>query len=159
MKTRIVFSTKHGCTEKCAQKIKNHLSGDTVVVNLKQNGNVDLSGFDTVIIGGSIHASRVQTRIIKFLNKNSEILLEKKLGLFLCCMEQGEKAVKQLNDAFPHVLRNHASACEILGGEFNFEKMNFIERFIVRKVAKTEKSVSRISDDKIERFAEKINSA
>ena len=159
MKTLIVFSTKHGCTEKCAQKIKNHLSGDTVVVNLKQNGNVDLSGFDTVIIGGSIHAGRVQTRIIKFLNKNSEILLEKKLGLFLCCMEQGEKAVKQLNDAFPNVFRNHASACEILGGEFNFEKMNFIERFIVRKVAKTEKSVSRISDDKIERFAEKINSA
>ena len=42
----------------------------------------------------------------------------------MCCMEEGEKATNQFNEAFPDELIQHASATGIFGGEFNFEKMN-----------------------------------
>lgn len=52
-------------------------------------------------------------------------------------MEEGEVAQKQLQNAFPDELLNIAKATACFGGEFNFEKMNFFERLIVKKVAKS----------------------
>jgi menaquinone-dependent protoporphyrinogen oxidase len=38
------------------------------------------------------------------------------------------------------------------GGEFLFEKMNFFERAVIKRIAKTDKSVSSIKEDEIVRF-------
>jgi menaquinone-dependent protoporphyrinogen oxidase len=67
-------------------------------------------------------------------------------------MEEGEKATKQLEEAFPVELLKHASATGIFGGEFNFEKMNFIERAAIRKIAGVDKSVSKIKQEELDRF-------
>ena len=71
-------------------------------------------------------------------------------------MHEGETAKKQFDEAFPEELIKHASSRGIFGGEFNFEKMNFIERFIVKKVVKVDKSVSKIDEEKINKFASEI---
>jgi len=157
MKNIIIYATKHGCTEKCAQKLRQKLHGETYAINIKNSGNIDLTDFDTVVLGGSIHAGRIQKSLVNFCNNNENILLNKNIGVFICCMEHGGKAEKQFNEAFPENLRNHASAGGIFGGEFNFEKMNFIEKFIVRKVAKVENGVSEISEESISLFAEQLN--
>ena len=75
----------------------------------------------------------------------------------MCCMEEGEKATNQFNEAFPDELIQHASATGIFGGEFNFEKMNFIERYIVKKIAKIDKSISKISEENINKFISQIS--
>jgi len=157
MKKLIVFATRHGCAEKCANKLKEKLGEDTDVVNLKHRSKIDIDEYSTVIIGGSIHAGMVQKRIKKFCSRNADTLLKKKLGLFLCCMEEGDKAEAQFKNAFTEELINHATATGILGGEFDFGKMNFIESLIVKKVAKVEKSVSRFSEENISRFADKLS--
>jgi menaquinone-dependent protoporphyrinogen oxidase len=72
-------------------------------------------------------------------------------------MEEGEKANKQFNEAFPEELRKYASAIGIFGGEFNFERMNVIEKFIVKKIAKVNESVSKISEESINQFVEQIS--
>ena len=66
--------------------------------------------------------------------KRSDILKQKRLGLYLCCMEEGETAQKQFNEAYPVELRDHATALGLFGGAFNFEKMNAFERMIIKKV-------------------------
>ena len=109
--------------------------------------------YDTVIIGGSIHAGMLQRSVKKFCNDHTKILLRKKVGLFLCCMEEGEKAEKQFNDNYPQILRDHASAKGTFGGEFIFEKMNIIAKSIVKKVANIGHSVSKISEESIKQFA------
>jgi len=155
MRTLIVYSTTHGCTEKCALTLKDRLAGETETANLKK-AKPDLKAFDTVIIGGSIHAGRVQNRIKQFCSSHSQELKEKKLGLYLCCMEEGEKAQKQFDDAYPQELREHASAAGLFGGAFDFEKMNPIERAIIKKIAKIDKSINRVSEEKVHAFAEKM---
>jgi menaquinone-dependent protoporphyrinogen oxidase len=157
--TAIVYMTKHGCTEKAAQILMEKLGGDVAAVNLKSAGEPDLSQYDTVIIGGSIYAGKIQVRVTKFIEKHREVLLTKRLGLYLCCMFDGETAGKQFEEAYPWELRDHACATGLFAGELDFSKMNFFERKIVKKVANIEESVSRLDSCAIEEFAQKMSEA
>jgi len=158
MQILIVYSTHHGCTEKCAGSLARQLAGDVRTVDLKKAKLPPLNQFETIIIGGSIHAGRVQQRITKFCNKNRDLLRSRRLGLFLCCMEEGDKAAEQFNQAFPDDLRAHATVKGFFGGEFNFNRMNWFEKAIIKKIAKIETSISKIKEDEITRFAKAIRS-
>lgn len=157
MKTIIIYSTHNGCTEKCAKNLSQKLNGDISVVNLKNVTPKILNDYDTIIIGGSIRAGKIQSKIKKFCLQQAASLKTKRLGLFLCCMEQGDTAQKQFDDAYPEELRQHAMATGLFGGEFNFDKMNFLEKAIIRKVANVTESVSRISEENITEFAQQMN--
>lgn len=157
MKTLIVYSTNHGCTEKVSQQIADFLGEDTSLHNLKSKIAPDLSSFHRVIIGGSIHAGQIQKKVKDFCAKNSEQLLEKELGIFICCMEKGEKAEQELKAVFDENLLKHAKATACLGGEFNFEKMNFLEKMIIKKIAKVDKSISNIDTQAIRNFSEALH--
>lgn len=63
-------------------------------------------------------------------------------------------------------LLNKAVAKEFFGGEFRFKKMNFMERFVVKKVAgsdlsipelDTSQDISKLSDTNINRFVKLLN--
>jgi menaquinone-dependent protoporphyrinogen oxidase len=138
------------------QELAAKLSGDITIVNLKNDKNPDFENYDRVIIGGSIHAGKIQRKVRDFCENNLEKLGYKEIGLFICCMHEGEEARKQLNDAFPEKLHQYAKTEAILGGEFNFDKMHLLERFVVRKVAKVEQSISRIDHEAIDIFANKM---
>ncbi|WP_297086788.1 flavodoxin domain-containing protein [uncultured Draconibacterium sp.] len=157
MKTLIAYCTTHGCAEKTANKLKQFLGGEIVLVNLKNEANPDVTNFDRVIIGGSIHAGQIQKRVKEFCRHQLKPLQNKELGLFICCMEEGEKAEIQLHDAFPNVLLQHAKAKAYFGGEFDFNKMNFFQKLIVKKVAKVEDSVSSINHEAIKNFSKQMN--
>ena len=157
MNSVVLYATRHGCAEEAARQLQNKINGSVQLVNVKKDSIPDLSGFDTVIIGGSIHAGRIQSRIKKFCNKNIDLLKQKRLGLYLCCMEEGETAQKQFDEAYPDELRNYAEALGLFGGAFDFEKMNVAERLIVKKVAKISESVFRLNEENILRFATIIN--
>jgi len=156
MKTLIAYTTNHGCTEKCAMKVKMQLNQDTELLDLKHSRSIDLNKYETIVIGGSIHAGRIQNRVKKFCQQNLELLRSKKVGLFLCCMEEGETAEKQFINAFPGELIQHSSASGIFGGEFNFERMNFIEKTIIKKVAKVDQNISKIDENSIAEFVRAI---
>jgi menaquinone-dependent protoporphyrinogen oxidase len=157
MSTLIVYVTSHGCTEKAAQMLAEQLKDEVNLVNLKKSSRPDLSAFDTIIIGGSIHAGRIQGRVKRFCQDHLDTLKQKRLGLFLCCMEEGDTAQKQFDEAFPAELRTHAAAAGLFGGEFDFDKMNFIQRAIIKKIAGTSENVSKIKKDNIHQFAATLN--
>ncbi|MBI9052610.1 MAG: flavodoxin domain-containing protein [Bacteroidales bacterium] len=156
MKIAIIYSTKHGCADKCAHTLANEIETNTALINLEFSTDANLAEFDTIIIGGSIHAGMINKKVKKFIEKNQEKLLTKKLGLFLCCLFEGEKALQQFQDAYPEDIRNKAIAHGLFGGELDFEKMNFFEKAIVKKVANIEQSTSRINYSNIKDFALKI---
>lgn len=158
MKTLIVYASSNGCTETCSEKLAEALPDSPQLANIKKSRQLNLENFDTILIGGSIYAGRIQGAIKKFCDKNLEELKHKQIGLFLCCMEEGETAVKQFESAYPEELRKHAIAKGLFGGEFNFEKMNFVQKAIIKKIAKTDKSISKISEENIAEFIQSIKS-
>ena len=154
MGTAIIYTSSHGTTERIAQLLKAEINkNNTDIIKLKLRSIQNLNQYEQIIIGTSIHAGRIPRNMQKFMLANADVLKDKKLGLYLCCMYEGEKAQEQLKNAFPDLLSQHAVSTQILGGEFLFEKMNFLERAIVRKVAGVKESVSKIKMDEIKKFA------
>ncbi len=153
--TAIIYMSKHGTTEKIALQLHKLIDEEGVhPIDLKVNKKPDLRKYDKIIIGGSIHAGSIQKKIKDFIKSNMEELMKKEIALFLCCMKDGEEAREQFDNAYPEALRKHALKIEILGGEFLFNKMNFFERAIVRKIAGVEENISKIDHQKITEIAE-----
>lgn len=156
MNTAIIYATTHGTTEKVALKIK-ELAGseNTFLFNLKDGLPFDLDVFDKIIIGGSIHAGMIQKRVKDFCKQHTLELLQKPLGLYLCGMNEPEYEV-QMAKNFPEILRRHATAMDTLGGEFLFDKMNFFQKLIVKKVSGISESVHKLNDEKIQNFTNNL---
>ncbi len=134
------------------------MEGEVLAVDLKRDKiTYNVSDFDFVIIGGSIHAGSIQGRIKHFIGKHHEIIMTKKLGLFLCCWRDGKLAIEQFENAFPKELRDIAIANGIFGGEFLISKMNFVEKQIVKKVSGITTESSYLDTTAIMTFVMKIN--
>jgi menaquinone-dependent protoporphyrinogen oxidase len=150
MKTAVIYATSHGTTEKVAQKIKLGLGENGIVTfNLKTNKTIDLSPYENIVIGGSIHAGSVQGSVRDFCKKNMVDLLQKRVALYVCAMNEPEYE-QELKSAFPEILYNYAVCKKVVGGEFNFEKMNFLEKIIVKKVSGISETVEKIDNAAIE---------
>ena len=123
MSTAIIYTSSHGTTEKIANMIKTEIKKDDVdIIKLNLKALEDLQKYDQIIIGSSIHAGKIPRIMQKFMIKNHDTLSNKKIGLYLCCMHEGQAAKDQFNNAFSPELCKHAIATGILGGEFLFEK-------------------------------------
>lgn len=159
MKTLIAYGTKYGSTEKCANILLERLNGEVDLCNLKETKNVDLSKYDKVVIGGSIYMGKIQKAVSQFCITNLDVLREKKIGLYICCMRDGDIAETEIKESFPLELVNDAVVKGYFGGEFIITKMNFLERFIVKKIAKINIDTSNISVERISDFADLINNS
>lgn len=168
MKTLIVYGSKYGATKICAKKIAKGLKGKVEVINLKDKKVIALKDYDKVLIGTSIYAGMVRKEVKRFCHNNKEELMTKKLGLFLSCME--ENIETYINNGFSEDLKNNFLVTVGCGGIFNFSKMNFFEKFIIKKIYSSKKdakgnttkidtktNIEKISNSKIQEFVEAVN--
>lgn len=157
--TLIVFASNHGTVEKCARELFRRIDGKVDICNLNRRDFLpDLSGYDSIIVGGSIHGGEIQEEISFFCNENLELLTTKRIGLFINCLYSGDKAQQQLDDAFPEALRRNAVARDYFGGEVDKLKLSFWERVVTTRMIEKGDLVVAISKERIERFAEKMSS-
>ncbi len=159
MNTLIAYATKYGCTEKCAKLLAEKLTGNVKLCNLKNNSKPDINKYDKIIIGGSVYMGKIRKEVNKFCNNNFKKINQKKIGLFICGMEEQDKTIEHFDDFFPKELISKAITKNSFGGEFIFKNMNMMERFIIKKVSKEENDISKILSDNIEKFANEMNNA
>lgn len=159
METAIIYASKHGTTSLVAEKIKSLLIDDEVVLfNLDNQDRIELCHFERIIIGSPLYTGTPLPVVRKFIEQNLLALLQKKVGIFVCCMFF-DKAEKQIIKGFPELLRNHARSIKNMGGEFRFEDMNCIERLVVKKISGATGSVSEINVRNIELFVGELTAA
>jgi menaquinone-dependent protoporphyrinogen oxidase len=157
MNTLIAYGTKYGCAQKCAIELAKEFDGTVDLVNLKERGNVDLSGYDRVIIGGSAYIGKIQKEVTEFISANMNEILKKEVGLFICGMQEGDMIEKEIAENFPSELISKAKSVMNFGGEFNFKKMNFMEKAIIKKISKVSSDKSDIYHDNIKKLAMDLN--
>ena len=156
MKTAVIYATKHGTTEMVAKKIQRHLLPLQVdLINLARNKQPDISSYDRIVVGSSIHAGKNQSVVQKFCAKNMPELLQKQVGLYLCCLNENEFD-QSMAYAYPEILRNHAFSVELVGGEYRTDKMNFIECFLVKKIVGVTEPQSLMNRENIDRLLSKL---
>lgn len=152
MSTLIVYASKYGFTKTCAEILAKKLGENVDIYDLNSN-LPDLMKYDKVIVGGSIYAGKIRKPVMRFCTDNLNTLKGKKLGLFICGMAKEDDAQKQLESSFPQELLAVCAAKGFFGGECNYEKMNFLEKFIMKKITGSKQSQSKIAEDNITRFA------
>lgn len=156
--TLIVFASEHGTVEKCARELFRLIEGKVDICDLNKRDIIpDLSGYDSIVIGGSIHSGKIQRVISDFCVTNLDLLINKRIGLFINCIYSGEKALKQLEEAFPRELSDKAVVREYFGGEINELKLNYWEKIITKQMIDQENLVVSLSKEKIDHFAKTIS--
>lgn len=160
MRALIVYATKYGCTEKCVDILKSYLDIEVDVFNAKSN-KIRLEKYDVVIIGGSVYMGKIQKEVTHFCKRNINKLLKKKLGIFVCCYTpNGTDGF--FETLFPVELLHHASYVTCVGGEMNYEKMNFFYRKMFEALKKIDGfnegfSEPQINEEEIKKLAEVFN--
>lgn len=149
MKTAIVYGTKHGGTVECVKKMQAQLPKEVVVYAIKDNPKINLDEFDTVIIGGSIHAGGIQKEIKSFCKENEDKLLTKKVGLFIC---SGMQVATEFEHNFSPELLKASKVHYNLGYQNNTQNFNFLERTMMKLVPKDSIKAEGIYEDKLKDF-------
>ena len=147
MKTAVVYASKYGTTSQIAHLIADGIGATTFDL---ADGAPDLAGFDCAVLGSPIYAGRPMKAMAELVARGIDV---PQVGLFICGMrdDPAERA-QEVEAAYPAGLRQRAVATAFLGGRFQFAKMSRIERFIVKRIAKTSVDVDGIDQAAIEQF-------
>jgi menaquinone-dependent protoporphyrinogen oxidase len=158
METAIIYYSKHGTTKKVADMLASKLKVDKTFIDFKINKSPIIEKYDSIILGSPIYAGNSSKKMKNFCIQNIEYLKSKPIGLYVCGMEKDEiKQQEELERAYPLELIEKAKTKQFLGGEFLFENMNLFERIIIKKIAKTDKTVSSINYENLDMFIEEFS--
>ena len=146
MKTVVIYTSKYGMTEKLASIMVRHRT-DVHLFHIDEFDK-DLNIYDEVVLGTPIYAGRISKKIKALLSSKKELLLNKPLKVFLCGMAT-ENEAQVINDNFGLDIINHAKI-KYVGGAYQFKKMNFFFKFIVKKIAKSDQDQEVILHENID---------
>ncbi len=144
MKSIIIYKTKTGTTKKCAEIIHNNnpdseLYEISKVPSLKKHDNIT---FVTPIYMGQINKQ------IKKLMNSLENCLEK-TNVQVVLVGTNEETLNQtIEQNFSSKEKDHLSITHV-GGAYNFQKLNFLQRFIIKKFTGVTESTDLIKYDKL----------
>lgn len=122
------------------------------MVRISRRRRFNLQEYSNIIIGGSIHEGMIQRSVFKFCENNLDVLMQKHVGLFVCCMDPDADEKELIKRTFPEKLVEHALASGFFGGELNIKKMNLLQKIMTRKAARLKKEPD-IDFQKILEFA------
>ena len=157
MKAALVYRSRYGTTERCAREIASGIHCDADLFDLRRKPVPILNEYGLVIIGGPIYAGKGMVAIRRFCDAHREELLQRDVGLFICCLYDGEKAEEELARSYPEWLAAHAYARTWLGGAIEIGKLKPIDRFLTRKVGGAQADVDTVDAERIRAFCAATN--
>lgn len=157
MKTIIIFDTKTGASQICADLLAQKL--DAEIADLR-TAQPDINDYETVVIGGGIYGGRFSPRLRKFIKNNEYALHTKQFAFFVCCAGENDYA-KKLPASIPQDLLDKAVAVECFGYCVDVKNtQGFMTKLIAKIMKKAFESEGKplygIKEDKIELFAQKL---
>jgi len=153
MKTLILYASKTGTTEKCAEILRDKIKDATIQdLSLKQ---IDPSPYDLIIIGGSIRMGQLHKEVRKYLKNYKDILLNKKVAYFICSIE-----IDKIEPYFEQIdksLLNKAITYDSFGGELDLEKQSGLDKLVIKIISKQKEQINTgILENRIDQFISKL---
>jgi menaquinone-dependent protoporphyrinogen oxidase len=158
MSVLIVYRSKYGYTESCCRQLARSIRAESVIVNLASRRVPSPRNFNAVLVGGSIYGGKIEREVASFCDRQAEALRATRVGLFICCLYEGDHAREQLQSAFPGWLTAHAFATGLFGGEIRFDALTLLDKLLVRTVSPSSRDVSHPRPDAIREMADSVNS-
>ena len=151
-KTLLIYQTKKGMTKKLMNLLNDSI-GHGDVYNLKDfNGQLD--EYDAVIIGTPVYVGHINKQIKKWINKHYSHLKNKRVGVCLCGMNNKEEALVIKNNFTDE--QQQLFHIQYLGGAYYFDKLNFMQKFMIKKITGETEAREVIQQDKIDLFIKQM---
>ncbi|MFA0816689.1 MAG: flavodoxin domain-containing protein [Anaerofustis sp.] len=159
MKTAVIYKTKTNTSKKCAELLRGMIGTEEVdVINLAEQ-KPDLALYDTVVIGASVRAGMIGSKMKRYLKRHVAELAKKQLYLYLCCVSTDDVET-YLQKNIPAELLKHASAAMRFGALVCPEEASGLSRKMMESMKKSyaEKGIPEpcINETAIREMAEMI---
>ena len=137
----VAYASKHGATAEIAEKIGEVLRQAGLATDVLPADRVgDLTPYEAVVLGSAVYIGRWQKQAAEFLKANEKALAGQPVWLF-SSGPSGEGDPVELTNGwrFPKALQSVADRIQprdiaLFHGHVNEEKLNFIERSMIKNV-------------------------
>ena len=140
-KVLVAYASKYGATKQIAEKIgevlfRAGLSADVLPAEQVKDPNA----YQAVVLGSAVYIGKWRKQAAKFLKENEKILAERPVWLFSSGPAGEGDPVELLQGwTFPDALQPIADRIQprdiaVFHGDVNVEKVNFIERAMIKNV-------------------------
>jgi len=157
MKVLVGYIGKYGSTKMYAQELVKAFGDDSLSLDLKDTKGLDLSEWDSVILGSGIYMGKVPRGLKSFCKRHLKALKDKRSGLFVCCASKaGDSQTNEYFEKnFPSELLEQAKVKKVFpGGQVMNEKAGFIYKkmFDQMKIL-PEEEIRELVDEAVKDFS------
>jgi menaquinone-dependent protoporphyrinogen oxidase len=138
-KKLIIYSTTDGHTKLICDYIASKLKkkSEIELISLEDTQNLDLSSYETIIIGASIRYGNHQSNLYEFIQNNLENLKTIKASFFSvnAVARKPNKNSPETNPYIKKFLKLSSWHPEVLGvfaGKIDYPKYRFIDKHVIR---------------------------
>lgn len=157
MKTLIVYHSKYGFLKSRVDELKQMLKGGIDCVSVEKANSYLIEDYDRVILGTSIYIGQGDKKIKNYITQNHSKLLSKDIVLTISCgAAETNEVEKYFETAFTKELSDVAIQKVNFGGAFYIEKMNFLDKFMIKQVLKAAEKEGKAMPKKIEGAVENL---
>lgn len=159
----VLYFGKFGTTENTALTIKQKIGPACTVVKLVKNKLIDLSEYDSIIIGMAVYSGRIPKIVKKFTDRHQSNLMNKKLFLYIHCLDSDDVTLNRLKETIGTRLYDYAKEKQVLGGRIKLSEHNFVIRKIFQSKGRKQginfENYDTTSENTILRFADNVINA
>ncbi len=140
-KVLVTYATKYGATEEIAETIGEVLQEAELAVDVVPVKQVkDLAPYSAVVLGSAVYIGRWRKEAVKFMEDNEQALAARDVWIFSSGpTEEGDPVELVKGWTLPEKLQPVAERIQpheiaVFHGELDPEKMNFIERTMIKNM-------------------------
>lgn len=140
-KALVTYGSKRGSTAEIAERIGETIRQKGWLVDVLDARTVnDVSPYSTIILGSSVYMGRWHKGAVVFLKKNIESLKKLPVWLYISGPTGQGIPMEQMDGQLypqslqPLIKRLNPKAIVCFGGKLALEKLNLLERWIIKKV-------------------------
>jgi menaquinone-dependent protoporphyrinogen oxidase len=137
----VAYATKYGATAEIAEKIGEVLREAGLQVEVRPADRAgDVGAYQAVVLGSAVYIGAWRKEAANFLKENEEVLAKQAVWLFSSGpTSEGDPVERMQGWRFPEKLQPVADRIAprdvaLFHGVANWDKMNFIERFVLKNM-------------------------
>ena len=159
MNAIIYAHSVYGATLEVAGRVANILQDSKIESSTHRIDRSRISSpSEIIVVGAPIYGGAIAKRVVRFCERNRELLAQRRVALFTTGLYRDEKAKEQLESNFPAWILAHSCCTDWLGGRVRRRELKRLDRLIISHGNSTEpnESIDRIDHNRIVSFCECI---